>query len=338
MAQTHSHSQGPHAAQTQHGDAPHGPGHSHGHHQDLDWATEGPRLVREAELYQPVTEQVIGWLRERFEAAGKRPDDVRRVLDIGSGSGVATCLLAEAFPRAEVVAVDTAQPLLDLVTERAAGRGLGDRVSTLLAELPDGVAVSEGTDANGAGSATQGEERVVAGLGEADLVWSRKVLHHVGDQRDVVQRLARALRPGGLMALTEGGLPMRFLPRDIGLGHPGLQARLNAVMEEWFEGMRAGLPGSTRVVEDWPGLLSGAGLSRATSRSFLLDLPAPLGATGREHVTASLSRFTELVGDLMTAQDIAVLAQLLDSADPEGIARREDAFLLTAETVHTAYA
>ncbi|MGW2857144.1 hypothetical protein ACWDAZ_36405, partial [Streptomyces sp. NPDC001215] len=29
--------------------------------------------------------------------------------------------------------------------------------------------------------------------------------------------------------LLEGGLPARFLPRDIGIGRPGLQARLDAV-------------------------------------------------------------------------------------------------------------
>lgn len=331
MAQVHSH---PHAPQ-QHGGGPHA--HAHAHHDDLDWAAEGPRLVREAELYQPIADQTIGWLQQRFEAAGRRPDEVRRVLDIGSGAGVVTCLLAAAFPRAEVVAVDAHQSLLDLVTERAAGLGVGDRVTPLRADLPEGVtppAGRAGTD----GAGGQGAESVVAGIGEADLIWSRKVLHHVGDQRDVVQRLARALRPGGLMAITEGGLPLRFLPRDSGLGRPGLQARLTAASEEWFQGMRTGLPGATRVREDWAGLLTAAGLHRATSRSFLLDLPAPLGPDGREYLTTVLERFKERAPGFLDEEDQAVLARLTDPADPEGIARREDAFVLTAETVHTAYA
>ncbi|MFI2030583.1 class I SAM-dependent methyltransferase [Streptomyces buecherae] len=325
MTQVHSH---PHTHQP--GDQPPaGQPHGHAHHHaDLDWATEGPRLVREAEVYQPVTEQVLDWLRDQLAATGRQPGAVRRVLDIGSGPGVATCLLAEAFPEAEVVAVDAAQPLLDLTAERAARRGLGDRVSTLLADLPDGVA----------GAAPDEAGRVVAGIGEADLIWSRKVLHHVGDQGDIVRRLARALRPGGLMALTEGGLPLRFLPRDFGLGRPGLQARLTTATEDRFDGMRAGLPGSTRVVEDWAGLLTEAGLREAASRSFLLDLPAPLGADGRAYLASVLSRFQEHAPELLGAEDAAVLDQLLDPEHPEGIARRPDAFVLTAETVHTARA
>ena len=48
---------------------------------------------------------------------------------------------------------------------------------------------------------------------------------------------------------------------DIGIGRPGLQTRLDGVRERWFEIMRAELPGSTTVVEDWPAMLTRAGLS-----------------------------------------------------------------------------
>src|SRR5690606_7902869 len=128
------------------------------------------------------------------------PARVERVLDVGSGPGVMSCLLAETFPSAEVVAVDAGASLLDRVAARAGGRGLGGRVVTRQAELPDGL----------------------DDLGEADLVWSSHVLHHLGDQQQALTRLAARLRPGGLLALAEGGLPMRFLPRDIGFGRPGL--------------------------------------------------------------------------------------------------------------------
>ncbi|MER0242902.1 class I SAM-dependent methyltransferase [Streptomyces sp. HSW2009] len=369
MAERHAHSQTPeqhadrpphagpdHGNDTGHGRVPththsHTHSHTHGHRADLDWAREGVRLVAEAELYGPVAEQMVGALRERFGAVGRHPDEVRRVLDVGSGPGVFTCLLAEAFPRAEVVAVDAAQPLLDLVAERAAGLGLGDRVGTLRAELPHGVTGPAGVAVNGprtpgddaygpAGSGTPeiAAGPVVAGIGEADLIWSRKALHHVGDQREVVQRLARSLRPGGLLALSEGGLPIRFLPRDFGLGRPGLQSRLTAATEEWFNGMRAGLPGSVPMVEDWAGLLDSVGLKGAASRSFLLDLPAPLAAAGRAHLTATLTRLRERAPELLDTADQQVLDQLIDPADPAGVARRQDVFLLTAETLHTAYA
>ena len=74
---------------------------------------------------------------------------------------------------------------------------------------------------------------------------------------------------------------MRFLPRDISIGRPGLQARLDGARERWFEIMRAELPGSTTVVEDWPAMLTRAGLTDVVSFTYLLDLPAPLGKTAR---------------------------------------------------------
>lgn len=57
--------------------------------------------------------------------------------------------------------------------------------------------------------------------------------HHCADidQQGALNALAVLLKPGGLLAVAEGGLPMRFLPRDIAIGTPGLQARLDAVQE-----------------------------------------------------------------------------------------------------------
>ncbi|WP_372027943.1 hypothetical protein ACBG85_29705 (plasmid) [Rhodococcus sp. NyZ502] len=53
----------------------------------------------------------------------------------------------------------------------------------------------------------------------------------------------------------------QVLPRDIGIGRPGLQARLDAVGEDWYHGDAAGLPGATERVESWPDMLSAAGLT-----------------------------------------------------------------------------
>jgi trans-aconitate methyltransferase len=49
----------------------------------------------------PMVRQAVGWLTELLPlGAGSR------ILDVGAGPGCATTLLAEAFPRSEVVAVD----------------------------------------------------------------------------------------------------------------------------------------------------------------------------------------------------------------------------------------
>ncbi|MEU6232258.1 methyltransferase domain-containing protein [Kitasatospora sp. NPDC047058] len=261
-------------------------------------------MEREGELYAPALTRAAQWLHDLLDGT-----PVGRVLDVGSGPGVVAGLLADAFPAAEVVAVDRSSALL----ERAVARS-GGRVTTRQADLPDGFGL----------------------LGTADLVWSSKAVHHLGDQQAALTALAGTLRPGGLLAVAEGGLPLRFLPRDIGLGRPGLQARLDAAHEDVFAAMRAGLPGATDGVEDWPAMLAAAGLVPAGSRTFLVEWPAPLPAAAREHLHAQLDRRRGQVAGGLDAEDLATLDALLDRDAPAGILNRPDAFYLTATTVHTA--
>ncbi|MFF8918769.1 methyltransferase [Streptomyces sp. NPDC015032] len=283
---------------------------THAHHHDtadLDWEVMGPRLEQEAELSLPQYEEAARWI-----AGLPTAPQVRRVLDIGSGPGVISCLLAEVFPEAEVVAVDGTPALLERTRARAQRLGLGDRVRTRRAEIPDGL-----------------DE-----LGEADLIWAGNALHHMGDQRAVLAGFAALLRPGGTVALVEGGLPSRRLPRDIGMGRPGLEARLDAINADWFEDMRASLPGAKRETEDWGALFTAVGLAPQKSRSFLLDLPAPLSEPGRDHVIAEFIRRREMFEETLTAEDVAVLDRLIDPEDPAGLRLRPDVFLLQARTVH----
>ncbi|MEU2432781.1 class I SAM-dependent methyltransferase [Streptomyces sp. NPDC007861] len=295
-----------------HGNQGHGNNHGHGHHHDsthIDWDEMAPLLERGGEMHLPLYAQAAAWIGEQLPVAG-----VRRVLDIGSGPGVVTCMLAEAFPYAEIVAVDATPALLDRARARAEGRGLGGRVRTQVAELPGGIAE----------------------LGEADVIWASGSVHHVGDQRAALTGLARLLRPGGLLALLEGGLQPRHLPRDIGIGRPGLESRIDAVGTLWFEEMRAGLPDTTTEIEDWRALLGAAGLTPTISRSFLLDIPAPVTAAVREQLVSVFTWLRKSLDGRLDADDSAVLDRLLDPEDKEGLMHRPDCFLLAARTVHTA--
>lgn len=275
------------------------------------------QLEHGGELQLPVLRRTAARLRDLLG-----PDrEIRRVLDIGSGPGVMTCVLAEVFADVEVVAVDGTPGLLDRVLARAERLGLGGRVAVRHAQLPEDL---DGGDEHGEG-----------GLGAADLIWSSRAVHHLGDQQGALNKLAGLLRPGGLLAVAEGGLPMRFLPRDIGIGRPGLQARLDAAQEHWFETMRADLPGSTGVVEDWPAMLGRAGLTGVGSFTSLLDLPAPLGQTARAYLHTHLTRLRETLSEPADVEDGKTLDVLLDPDAPEGIMRRSDAFLLAATTVFT---
>jgi len=290
----------------------------HGHdHADVDWEVMADQLENGGELQLPVLCRTATHLRELLDPENK----VRRILDIGSGPGVMTCVFAETFPDAEVVAVDGTPGLLDRALARAERLGLGGRVTVRHTQLPEGL---DGPDEHGEG-----------GLGSADLVWSSKAVHHLGDQQGALNELAAVLRPGGLLAVAEGGLPTRFLPRDIGIGRPGLQTRLDGARERWFEIMRAELPGSTTVVEDWPAMLTRAGLTDVASVTSLLDLPVPLGETARAFLHADLTRLREISGESLDEEDRTTLDVLLDPGAPQGILRRPDAFLLAATTVFT---
>ena len=291
-----------------------GPGHAH---TDVDWEVMADQLENSGELQLSVLHQTATHLRKLLDPEKK----VRRILDIGSGPGVMTCVLAEAFTDAEVVAVDATPGLLDRARARAERLGVGGRVTVRHTQLPEGL---DGGDEHGKG-----------GLGSADLIWSSKAVHHLGDQQGVLNELAALLRPGGLLAVAEGGLPMRFLPRDIGIGRPGLRTRLDAAQERWFEIMRAQLPGSTMVVEHWPAMLSRAGITAVASFTSLLDQPAPLGETAGAFLHTDLTRLRETVGEALDVEDRTTLDVLLDPGAPGGILRRPDAFLLSATTVFT---
>ncbi|WP_425827664.1 class I SAM-dependent methyltransferase [Streptomyces fractus] len=303
MAHGH-HQHGQHDGE-QHGQ--HG-GHGGHDHTDIDWADMIPMLERNASVYEPLYTQALAWLR------ASRPAGTGLIVDAGAGPGAVSLHLAEAFPEARVIAADPEEALLARATERFAQQGIADRTDTLRVELPDSI-----------------DE-----LPSADLIWAARSLHHVGDQRAAVAALAGRLAPGGTLALVEGGLPQRCLPRDFGLGKPGLQARADAIEEEWFGDMRAKLPGAKQDTENWSELLTDAGLTNAVSRSFLLDLPAPLTGQARETVIDLWKRRLEVFDEALSPEDMATIGQLMDKDDPQSLYRRDDLFLLTAHTVHTA--
>ncbi|WP_309238101.1 class I SAM-dependent methyltransferase [Streptomyces albidus (ex Kaewkla and Franco 2022)] len=291
--------------------------HHHGHStEDLDWDAMADHLEREAELRAPFVEEAVAWLRGLLLEGGIGPDTAERLLDVGSGPGVHTAQLAHAFPQARVVAVDGASNLLERARDRAEREGLSGRMEICEAQLPEEL----------------------GSLGSGDLIWTSNVVHHIGDQQAALDALAASLRPGGILAVVERGLQPRWLPRDIGVGRPGLQARLDAANEEWFTGMREGLPGHTPTVEDWPAMLARAGLTPAGSRTFLTELPAPLERRAREHLHAQLTRSREKLGEWLDADDLLAVDTLMDEEAPTGILKRPDAFYLTASTVHAGRA
>lgn len=266
-----------------------------------DWSGDGHQLTREAEVMAPAVDAAIGWL------AGQVPADAG-ILDVGCGPGVAACSFASLLPESVVVAADASPDMLELARRRAASLGVSHRVGTLLVDLNRG-----GRDAP-----------------RVDLVWAGDVVHHLPDPVLALRALGSRLRPGGVLAVREGGLPVRFLPDAVA---PGLQPRLDGHVE-------TDLPDAGTPDAGWPELMAQAGLRHTATRSFLVDLPAPLALETRRWLHARLTRIRAhlagTAGARLTPGDDAALDELLDPGAPGGLLLRPDVFVLTATTVHTA--
>ena len=254
------------------------------HHHDVHF--ESPATAAYTELQGDVLGALAADAVAVLAEEVRRQDlEVRRVLDIGCGPGVATVDLARQFPAARVVAVDGSAAMLARAAARVTRFGVADRVETLLAELPGGLGPLE----------------------RAEVVWASMVVHHVGDETAALRQIQEVLAPGGVLALVERARPLRVRPAG---ADTGLWDRLDAAGEHWFAGMRAALPDAAPSA-DYPLMLAGAGLDVVADEVLTLDLDGPLDGPGRrfahEHLTHTRTR---LEGHAEPA-DLAALDELL---------------------------
>src|SRR5918995_1798305 len=169
--------------------------------------------------------------------------------------------------------------------------------------------------------------------GSVELVWASGVVHHLADQQAGVDRLVALLAAGGRLALVEGGLPMRCLPNEIGIGRPGLEARLDEARARWFVELRHGL-GGVALPYGWPEALRRAGLVDVATRSFVVERTTPLDDVGRRIVRLHLTSAATELAPHLGADDLAVVRRLLDPDDPACVERRTDAFPVAVRTLH----
>ncbi|MFJ3325133.1 class I SAM-dependent methyltransferase [Streptomyces griseus] len=269
-----------------HGNA-HGHGHSHAH--DSDATPNGlPEILDlDAALFAPHLTALTGRI------ACLAGDDVRHIVDLGSGTGTGTFALLEQFPTARVTAVDSSPAMLELLTSAARDRGLGDRVRTLEADAGAGL----------------------PGVVDADLVWASASLHHLDDPAAALAGIRAALRPGGLLAVAEvDGMP-KFLAED------GPWGELEARCREALDGLHA--ERMPHRGADWGALLAAAGLPVEQERAERWELRAPLPEGAGRYAFLVFERIRGTLEGRVDAEDLAALDRLVDGG-PEDVRHRDD--------------
>jgi SAM-dependent methyltransferase len=240
------------------------------------------------------------------------------VVDAGCGTGGMSAALAARLGEHSdgvLILVDATEELLaeaERVATAAAGSGV--RIETVVADVAGG-----------------GLRELVP---PADLIWASSMVHHLPDQQAGVTELAGGLRPGGLLAIAEGGLEAQCLPRELGIGEPGLELRLLAARNEWFGEMRAGMEGSAAMPYGWNTALERAGLGEVGAFSYLTDHPAPGSEAVRGFVADRVAWLADVAGERLGQADRETVRRLIDPADPAYLAARGDVYLLDTRTVH----
>ena len=258
-------------------------------------------------FYAPLDRQIAGWLQ-------LAPDS--KVLDAGCGGGGMTRLLAEAVgPGGEVVGLDMNLQLLAWGFAQAKDSNLARRI--------------------------QFQEGDVLNLpfedGGFDLVWCSRVVHGLSNQLAGVRELGRVVHPGGRLILREGGLPLQFLPFDVGLGDPGLEGRLVRARSQRFANWRSSLPDGVTYPYGWSHMLREAGFNLVAHKSFLLEFASPLEKYQIDYLKAWLSHDLNdpAYKQLLTSKDVSTLEQLLDPAGPHYVFNRDDLHGLLVDTIYT---
>ena len=272
------------------------PFHPHQNHTgaDADAVAMAELLELDAEVLRAYLSELTDWLGELSD---REPG---RIVDLGSGTGTGTLALAQRFTQAGITALDLSPQMLHRLSKKASALGLSDRIRGIQMDLNEGWPQLE----------------------TSDLAWAAASLHHMADPDRVLAGAFDNLRPGGLLAVTEMDFFPRFLPDDIGVGRPGLEARVHATLN----------PGPS---VDWTEHLARAGFVLEVKRPFVVDLPAPLPPATARYAQVCLQKLHSHLDGQLSADDLAALDAVLDSDGPHSVLRRDD---LTVRTTRTTWA
>ena len=159
---------------------------------------------------------VRNWFQNPYKILGPFVKPGQTVLEVGTGMGFFTLPLADMVGGAgRVIGVDCQERMLSTLHRRAEHRGLAGRI-----------------DARGC----RDESLEIGDLAEqVDLVVAFNVIHEARDAERMIGEMARSLRPGGRLLLSE---PRGHVSRDLFLWEYGRcrEAGLHAV--DWPKHVR----------------------------------------------------------------------------------------------------
>jgi len=277
--------------------------HDHASPDGADWNDFAELLELDGVVLHEHLREVTTWVRQLADDGPRS-----RVLDLGAGTGVAAIAFAHLFSASEIVAVDLSEPLLARIRAKALDQGLAGRVRTVVADLDAGWPA----------------------VGPVDVAWASNSVHHVTDPGRLLADAFAAIRPGGLLAVSEMDAPPRLLPHDLGTGEPGLEERCHAVIA--VEHARS-VPD---LGADWAPPLEKAGFGPVTARAFALDVSVSDEPSVGRYARAYFQRVRPMLTDKLGADDLTQLDALLGDG-PHSLLHRDDLAVRGGRTVWIAH-
>jgi ubiquinone/menaquinone biosynthesis C-methylase UbiE len=252
--------------------------HSHHHHGSVHSTEDLAGLLDlDAAVLGAYLDTLVGW------AASLAPDGVRRVVDVGAGTGAGTVALARRFDSAEVVAVDRSAEMLHRTLAAAEVAAVAGRVRAVPADLDDAWPP----------------------VGAADVVWASSSLHEVADPDRLLREVLAALHPGGLLVVVEMDALPQVLPAQVGAG---LGERCGTALAE----------AGWNAHPDWRPHLERAGFEVVDRRTVALESSAD-PATTAAYARAWLRHVRRGLDGRLGADDLAALDALLSDTGPDAV-------------------
>lgn len=263
------------------------PTHTHEHHGQHSRPGHGPAPERDTGLAELLDlDAALGApvlavaLDAASTALGAAP---RSIVDLGAGTGTGTLALATRFPDARIHSLDASPGMLDRLRAAATAAQVADRVETHLVDLDgDWPAVLPSA---------------------ADLAWAALSLHHVTDPAHVLRQAFGALRPGGVLVVTEMTGVTTYDPADLATGRDGLLVGVLAAH---------GYP----VTAEWTAALSAAGFAPVERREAAFTASART-TDGARYLALQLTFNRARLAQDLPAEDLAALDAAIAALEAE---------------------